>query len=246
MNTPLKVLLAFGALVVMGFTSLFLITRTYLDATKPLSDNYMTFSGTGKVIAKPDIATTSFSIVTEATTSKVAQDENSKKSRAVIAYLKGQKVDEKDIKTTGYNIYPTYAYPVGGAQKIVGYQVNQTVSIKIRDIDRANEILDGIINSGVNQVNGIEFSIDDIDKVKAEARKMAIDEAKKKAKEISKQLGIDLGDITNFSEDNVGSPRPLYYDKAVGGFGGGAESAPALPSGENEIQSSVTITYELE
>lgn len=245
MKTSLQFLLTLGALVVMGFTSLFLITRTYIDASKPISDKYMTFSGTGKVVAKPDIATTSFSIVTESSSSKTAQDENSKKSRAVVNYLKSQKIDEKDIKTTGYNIYPTYAYPVGGAQRIVGYQVNQTVSVKIRDIDRANEILDGIINNGVNQVNGLEFAIDDMDKVKADARKLAIDEAKKKAREISKQLGIDLGDIINFSEDSIGSPRPLYYDKAIG-MGGGGSEAPSLPSGENEIQSSVTITYELD
>src|SRR3989344_7811946 len=131
--------------------------------------NTVSFEGEGKIVAKPDIAMVSLSIVTEATTSKAAQDENSKKSETLTDFLNEQNIEEKDIKTTGYNIYPQYRYPQYDSPEIRGYQVNQTLEVKIRDLDKVSGVLDGVVSAGVNQVGGFSFEVDEPEALKAEA-----------------------------------------------------------------------------
>ncbi|KKS25037.1 MAG: hypothetical protein UU83_C0011G0001, partial [Candidatus Jorgensenbacteria bacterium GW2011_GWF2_41_8] len=198
----------------------------------------------GKVVSKADIAAVYLSIVTESATSKSAQDDNSKKSKAVVEFLKKQKIEDKDIKTVSYNIYPQYTYPRYDKPVISGYQVNQTMTIKIRNLDEVSAILDGVVSAGANQINSLSFEIDEPEKLKAEARKMAIADAKKKARELEKELGIDLGKIINFSENTGGFPTPVYLE-AKGDMGGGGDSGPSVPSGENEISVNVYLTYQI-
>ena len=207
-------------------------------------NQHRVFSGEGKVVSKADIAAVYLSIVTESATSKSAQDDNSKKSKAVVEFLKKQKIEDKDIKTVSYNIYPQYTYPRYDKPVISGYQVNQTMTIKIRNLDEVSAILDGVVSAGANQINSLSFEIDEPEKLKAEARKMAIADAKKKARELEKELGIDLGKIINFSENTGGFPTPVYLE-AKGDMGGGGDSGPSVPSGENEISVNVYLTYQI-
>ncbi len=233
----------FTALVIV--LAVFLVVSINQKLNTATTTNTVTFSGEGKVLAKPDVAVANVSIVTEATTSKAAQDENSKKSQTVVDFLKKQKIDEKDIKTTSYNIYPQYEYPrYGGVPRIKGYQVSQTIEIKIRDLDKVSSVLDGVVAAGANQVGNLNFKIDDPEKLKAEARVKAIADAKKKASELKSQVGIRLGKIVNFSEGVSGYPVPMYERAVSMGLGGGT-TGPSLPSGENEITVDVTITYQI-
>lgn len=208
--------------------------------------NTVAFSGEGKVLAKPDVAKLNFTILTQAGTSKAAQDSNSKKSNEVTAFLKKQNIDDKDIRTTGYNIYPQQTYPqFGGTPKITGYQVTQTFEVTIRDLENANRVLDGIVAAGVNQVDQLQFEIDDPEKLKAEAREKAIADAKQKAGELESQIDIDLGKIVNFRENVRGYPRPYYSIEKLAASDLDADDGPSLPSGENEIVVNVTITYQI-
>lgn len=235
--------LTWVGIVTLAVLSLFLLARTDQVLNTAATTNTVSFSGEGKVLAKPDVAAISLSIVTEAITSKSAQDDNSNKSKAVTDFLKNQGVEEKDIKTTGYNIYPQYRYPQYDKPEIRGYQVNQTMEVKVRDLDKVSSVLDGVVSAGVNQVNSLGFEIDEPEKLKAEARQKAIKAAKAKAEELEDQLGVDLGKIVNFSESAGGFPGPIFYEKAaVGGFGG---DGPSVPTGENEIMINVTITYQI-
>lgn len=201
-------------------------------------------SGTGTVLVKPDIAVADIAISVEGATAKAAQDQANVKSKSVVDYLKKSDVKEADIKTSGYNIYPQYDY-ANGSSRIRGYQVTQSLTVKIRDMDEANTILDGVVSAGANQVNGLRFEVDKPDKVKAEARKKAIADANTKAEELRDDLGIQLGKIVSFSESGDYVP-PIIY-----GRGGGvtkadsAVSAPEIPSGENEVTVNVTITYQI-
>ena len=231
-----------AALVIL---SLFLLAKTNQVINTATTANTISFSGEGKVLAKPDVVVVSLSIVTEAITSKAAQDDNSQKSKAVTDFLKGQGIEDKDIKTTGYNIYPQYNYPRNGNPEIRGYQVNQTLEFKIRDLDTVSGILDGIVSAGVNQVNRLSFQIDDLDALKAEARGKAIENAKIKANELQKQLGIRLGKIVNFYESSSGEfPPPIFFEikQAAGELSGGG---PTLPPGENEVVINATLTYQI-
>ncbi|MEK7121338.1 MAG: SIMPL domain-containing protein [Patescibacteria group bacterium] len=235
--------LIWSGTIVLIILAVFLLVNTNKVWNTAATTNTVSFSGEGKVVAKPDIAKINLSIVTDAPTSKAAQDDNSKKSKAVTDYLKKQNIEEKDIKTTGYNIYPQYKYSqFGGNPQITGYQVNQSMEVKIRDLDKVSNILDGVVSAGANQVNGLSFEIDNQDALKAEARAKAIADAKKKANELQSQVGISLGKIVNFSENTGGYPVPIYYEaKSMGGGGKG----PSVPTGENEIMVSVNITYQI-
>lgn len=253
-----------GLLIILAVFFLVSINQKLNTAT---TTNTVSFSGQGKVFAKPDIATVEFGILTEAATSKEAQDANSKKSQKVTDFLKKQGLEDKDIKITYYNIYPKYssyqppvmydqsqvqAYPVYPSTplppvpiepKIVGYAVNQGFQVKVRDFDKLSGIVDGLVANGVNNINNLGFSIEDPEKVRSEARTLAIADAKKKADELKGKIGIRLGKVINFYEDIYG------YGFDRGGFGGGIEAlsakGPSLPPGENEITVNVTLTYQI-
>ena len=244
MNTNLKPLIWSGAIVLI-ILAIFLLASIDKVVNTATTTNTVSFSGEGKVVAKPDIAKVNLSIVTDAVTSKMAQDDNSKKSKTITDYLQKQGLGDKDIKTTSYNIYPQYKYsPYGGQTTIIGYQVNQSIEIKVRDLDNISNILDGIVASGANQVSQLSFKIDNPDALKSEARAKAIADAKKKASELESQVGISLGKIVNFSENTGGYPVPMYYgaDKALSMDGG---DGPSVPIGENEISVSVNLTYQI-
>ena len=228
----------------MLILSVFLLVSTNSAWNTAVTTNTISFNGEGKMVAKPDMAKISLTILTTATTSKIAQDDNSKRSKAVVDYLKSQKIDDKDIKTISYNISPQYKYPpYGGQATITGYQVNQTMEVKVCNLDNTSNILDGVVTAGANQVNQLSFEIDNPDALKAEARAKAIANAKQKAGELQSQVGISLGKIVNFSENTGGYPVPMMYEAKS--LGGGVGMAPAIPTGENEITVNVTLTYQI-
>ena len=257
-----KKYVAQAAILVLVVLALFLLTQT-LNTVKEYryigagieATNTISVSGEGEVFAIPDIATFSLSVSEEAKKVEDAQREATRKANDIIKYLKDSGVAEKDIKTTNYNVSPRYEYREtsssgsirpGNKRVLVGFVVTQSLSVKVRDIDKAGEILSGVGSLGVTNVSGLSFTIDDEDDLKDEAREMAIDDAKEKAKVLAKDLNVSLIRIVGFSEGGGGYPQPLYaraeslsFDGAIGG------AVPDLPVGENKITSNVTITYEI-
>jgi uncharacterized protein len=221
--------------------------------------NVISVSGTGEVFAVPDVGSFYFSVVEEGKTVKDAQDKATKKVNDIISALKGQGIEEKDIKTTNYNSYPKYEYlsPAvctngycpPGKQNLIGYEVNQTISVKVRKTSEAGNILTKVGDLGATNISGLDFVIDDTDTVQAQARDKAVADAKAKAKVLAKSLGIKLGRVVNFSESGS-YPGPIYYSRDVAGKGGATLEnqavPPQVPTGENKIVSNVNITYEVE
>lgn len=208
-----------------------------------VSKNTISATATGDVYAKPDLAIVSFSVVNEAKTATEALTKNAEKINAVIDFVKSGGVDLKDLKTTNFSINPRYEWRKDGNERIfVGYEVSQSLEIKIRDLSKIGELIEGATGEGANQVGNLYFAVDNQDKISSEARQKAIDEAKTKAQELSSQLGVKLGKIVNFSEGGF-SPIPIYYglEKSIG-MGG---AAPQIETGENKISVTVTITYEI-
>lgn len=229
---------------VLAFSAIWLLQSIDQVRRSGNVSDTLSVSGEGTVIAKPDVAVAQLSIVVDAATASEAQTRANEKSNAVVEFLKGKGIDEKDIKTSGYNIYPQYDW-TDGRSILRGYQVTQSFTVKIRDIDNANEALDGVVDAGVNQVGGISFEIDDPEKLQEQARALAIADAKTKAGVLEDQLGIDLGHIVSFSESGGGDFIALYARSEAGGIGGGGDAPPALPAGENEIVINVTLTYQI-
>ncbi|MEN9912713.1 MAG: hypothetical protein RLY66_121 [Candidatus Parcubacteria bacterium] len=218
--------------------------------------NSISVTGKGEAVSIPDIATFSFGVTESAKTVADASTKAADRMNAALKAVKDAGVEEKDIKTTSYSINPKYDYEGGecntyrctpGKSTLTGYEVGQTVQVKIRDLKKVGDIFSTISSLNVENVNSLSFAIDDVEKFKDEARAKAIDDAKAKAEVLAKQLGVRIVKITSFYDS---SDQPMYYGRE--GMGGDAmvmnvkaASAPEIPAGEQTIMSSVTITYEI-
>jgi uncharacterized protein YggE len=203
------------------------------------------------IYAKPDLTLVTFSVITEEKQVAGALSKNTEKMNAVIDFVKDQGVEEKDLKTTSFNIYPRYEYQrvepeiypyPPGKRVLVGYEVTQSLEVKIRDMTKIGDILQGATDAGANQVGDLQFTIDKEDELKKQAREEAIEKAKTKAKELATQLGVNLVRISNFSESSI---TPRYYGLEKVAVEGAEEAIPQVEVGENKIEVTVTITYEI-
>ena len=237
--------------VVLFFILLFAFTK--LAGPIPFSLNSVTttkadtfsVSGEGKVTMLPDIAVISVGVTAQANTvTKVQQDLNTK-INAMSAAIKKLGIDEKDIKTTYYNISPTYDYSAS-SQRITGYQANSNLTIKVRKIDTVNGVIDAATAAGANEVSGVHFDVDDKTKAENQAREAAVADAKSKAEAAAKAAGFKLGRVINYSEGGGSSPRPMMFDEAKSlPIAGGGEPTQVEP-GSSELSVSVTLSYEIQ
>lgn len=210
--------------------------------------NTITVNGKGETISIPDIATFYFGVTEKAKSVDEAQAKATAKVNTAIKALKDNRIEEKDIKTTSYNINPSYEYnPTTGKSVLMGYEVSQTTMVKVRDLKKAGSLFATIGALDVQNVNGLTFSIDDIDTVRGEARDLAIADAQDKAKILAKQLGVSLVRITGFYDQGN---EPFYFNRE--GMGGdmmsikaAAPQAPEILPGEQKVVSNISITYEI-
>lgn len=245
-------------LILIGVvTSLAAYTKVTLKESKYGQYGMASISvrGEGEVMAKPDIGTFSFSVMAEGDDAASAQNDSAEKINAITEYLSQAGIEEKDVKTTGYYLNPKYTYPnspcaVGmycppGEAVIDGYEVSQTITVKVRDLDNSGDLITGVGERGATNISGLSFTIDDESNLKAEAREAAIADAREKAEKLADELGVDLVRITGYYEEE-------YYPYYGGGdmmMSARAESAqaatPNMPTGENQITSTVSVTFEI-
>ncbi|MCF7843559.1 SIMPL domain-containing protein [Candidatus Gracilibacteria bacterium] len=214
----------------------------------------ITVTGEGEVTAIPDIATVTLTVRESAKTVPEAQKLVEAKIKEVIKELSDLGVDKKDTKTLSYTINPKYEQQSTGYCNgyicpptktiIVGYEVAQSMQIKVRKIDKAGEVIGVIGKANVTEVNGPEYTVDDMDKAQADAKAIAIAKAQAKAKATAKSLHQGLGSVMSFSDDNNGYYPTMYRAEAMSMKNvGGVSDSVTLPQGESVIKSRVTITY---
>lgn len=251
--SALLVVLIIFLVVISIFTAISALNK-FKQWKEPSSSRTISFTETGEIYAKPDLAIVNFSVITEKKTVAEAMAENTEKMNSVINSIKSQGVDSKDLKTTGFNIYPRYEYTKEqieiypyppGKRVLVGYEISQRLEVKIRDLAMTGKIIETATAAGANEVGDLLFTIDKEDEFKAQARKQAIDKAKAKAKELANQLGIKLVRISNFLDTET---LPVFYNRyeeAMGTSGQKPVPVPQIETGENKISVTVTITYEI-
>ncbi len=226
-------------------------------------------SGDAHLFAAPDIAVMDFSVKSEAKTVADAVKDNTLKMNAITQAVKTLAVDAKDLQTTNYNISPRYEYVKvlmpntpnssaentqrteyeyipNGKQVLAGYEVTSTLTIKMRDLSKIGDIIQAATDAGANEAGSLQFTIENPDTLQEQARKEAIDKAKTQAQILASQLAVKLVRIVNFSDN--GQPV-IYRNSAKSTMNYAAESAvpaPAIEAGQNEITSSVNITYEIQ
>ncbi|MEX1027827.1 MAG: SIMPL domain-containing protein [Candidatus Paceibacterota bacterium] len=213
-------------------------------------------SGEGEVFAVPDTARVTFSVIETAETTEGAQRAASERIAEVLNALEALGIEENDIKTIQYTLNPRYEYsrtacepgrpcPPEGRQMLVGYELRQTIQVKVEDREKARDVVQVLGDAGVQQIGNVDLVIDDEDALKAEARALAIADARKKAEALAKDLGVSLARVVSFNESGN---YPVAYETRMFGLGDdGAQSAPSpqLPAGENRVVSNVNITYEI-
>jgi len=216
--------------------------------------NTITVEGTGTGTSIPDLAVVTFSVTEEAATVALAQAAATEKTDGALAAVEGLGVEEKDVKTISYNVYPRYENtpvcytgycPPARNPAIIGYEVSQTVEVKVRDTAKAGDVLQALGTLNVQNISGPSFQVDEEDSIRNVAREEAITEAKAKAKALADQLGVRLGKVVSFYE-NPGYPMYGYggaYDMKM--ESASVAPAPSLPTGEQETVVTVSITYEI-
>src|SRR3989338_9157990 len=234
--------------------------QTYADSIQPGAYRSFPVTGEGKVVAVPDVAEYTFSVITQGgkDLSKLQQD-NTKKVNRAIGFVKSSGVEAKDIKTQGYGVDPRYqtsscrqmpidinsaTEKVCPPPEIVGYTISQTVSVKVRDFTKIGEILSGVVQSGVNSVSELSFTIDDRTEIENQARQEAIANAISKAESIAQAGNFNLGKILSINENSF----PVFNQYKTLGIGGSedfASSAPVIEPGSQEVSIRVTISYEI-
>lgn len=245
--------LAVFFILLFGFTKILgPIPFDITSVTTSKSDAF-TVTGEGKVEVKPDTAVVHLGVVARAATSEQAKNALNININKVITAVKDLGVDEKNIKTENFNVYPEYRNEIQpmapGTQtitdqnRISGYTANTNITVTVDTAELANRIIDAGSAAGANQVGGVDFQVKDKNAALNQAREIAVKDAKQKAEDAARIAGFKLGKIINYSEGQNGDyPRPLVMaaDKAQGG------SVPTdVQPGTNEIAITVTLSYEL-
>ncbi len=203
-------------------------------------------SGTGKVTAAPDIATLRLGIEAQETTVADAQSEATGAMNQVMDALKDNGVADKDTQTQYFSIQQVTRWDNEKQQEVViGYQVTNIVTAKIRDIAKAGTVIDAIAVAGgdLTRIDSISFSVHDPSAYYEQAREKAMADAKAKAEQLAELGGITLGKPTYISESVV-TPSPIYPVRAEAAAPAIAETP--ISAGETEISLIVQVTYAIQ
>ena len=207
---------------------------------------HVTVVGEGEASVAPDMAIVTLAVMREANTARGALDENNAAMASVTAAMKEAGIEPRDLQTAGLRIEPRYVYPQNGeneAPRIVGYQVVNTLTVRVRDLTKLGEIIDSSVTLGVNQGGGITFVNDDPDATMTEARKLAVEDALVRARALADAAGVELGRILEIAERAPPSP-PIPYDGRALRMEAADASVP-IETGENTYRVEVSVTFEL-
>lgn len=197
-------------------------------------------NGTGQVTLNPDIAYIYIGVQSQAEQVADALGDNNDKAQAVAASLREMGIEDKDIQTSSFNIYPQQQFGPNGEVTGTTYVVNNTVNVTVRDLQLMGRLLDVVVRTGANSINGVSFDVQDKSKAVAEARRLAIESARGQAEEMAQIAGVTLGDLQTMSVYSTQPPMPVMDAK-----GSGAYNASQVPvaAGQMVIQVEVSATY---
>lgn len=233
------------ALIPLAFTS---------PAAPALADDSrgtITVDGSGEVMASPDTAFINSGVTTQGASAREALDANSAAMRELMEALAAAGIEDRDIQTSGFSVQPNYVYTDARDEngytlppKINGYQVFNSVSIRVRNLEQLGSILDRSVSVGANTVNGISFSVADPSRLYDEARVKAFTDARRKAGLYADAAGVELESIRSINESRSGGgapPQPYMMREAMA-----ADSSVPVATGEMSFVISVAVTWEID
>ncbi len=243
--------------VVVSFTPLAGASSTSPHGTTPYTlpnqswyDNHQQtgiwVTGEGSVSVVPDVAILTLGVEAQEDTVEEAMDEASEAMDAIIEALLDNGVAEEDIQTRWFTIYPVRDW-INGHAVLLGYEVSNTVTVKIRDMDNVGHIIDEVAEAGgdLTRISGVSFTIDDPDPYYDQAREEAILDAMAEAQQMASLTGVGLGPPIYISEGYNYAPYPVYMDYSYAAYGEGNYTTPISP-GQTEVSVTVQIVFSIE
>ena len=239
MKTILAALMVSALAVPMSATAQ--VTTTL---AQPISGTRLDINATGEVTRVPDIATISAGVTTQAATAVEAISQNAARMERVRAALKRAGIADRDIQTASINLSPQYRYIENQAPVLTGYQASNQLSVRFRDIRASGKILDALVGEGANQISGPNLSIEHPETALDEARTKAVAAARARADLYARALGMRVVRVISVSESGGYSPpppMPVMLARAQM-----AEAKTSVDPGEQQLQVSVAVTFELQ
>ena len=206
----------------------------------------MTVTGQGEALAAPDMAVVTIGVQTDGETAAAALRANSAAMGKTIDKLKAMDIAARDIQTSGLNVNPRYNYEKNRSEpEVIGFRANNSVHVRLRDLDKAGAVIDEAVSSGANSLGGISFTFADPQPLYDDARRDAVADARARATLLADASGVKLGPILTIQDGYVAAPRPqiavtaAYRSEA-------ADFAAPIEAGESAIRANVTLVYEIE
>lgn len=231
--------LSFAAVAVIGLLAAF--SPAFAEGGK--MPRIISLSGHGEVRATPDIAYVTSGVVTQGATAAEALAANTKAMTDLFAALKESGIEDRDVQTSNFSVQPRYDFSNNQAPKMVGYDVSNNVTVTLRKVDTLGALLDRMVQSGSNQISGISFDVSKPEDAMDEARKLATEDATRKAKVYAKAMGIELGNVMQVSEGSAAQPpMPMVRSTMMK-----ADAAPPVPmaAGEQTLAVDVNVIWEI-
>lgn len=223
--------------------SVFLAACGTAVAQEPEDQNRtVSVNGSAQVSLTPDIAYISIGVTTENADAAVAVERNNAQALNVINTLRALGIAEEDILTNNFSIYPTPVYTPEGQQRETTFMVTNTVFVTLRDLDQVGEILGSVVESGANQVTGIQFDVADKTTALAEARRLAVENSRSLAEDLAEAAGVDLGPVKSISLLGSNYPIPVTHQREFAAMDVG--SVP-ISTGQLTITVDVNVVYEI-
>lgn len=219
---------------------LFAMLVTTLNAQEIKQIPMINVSGEGKVKTEPDQASITISVQTKGSDAKDVKKENDKKMDAVLKMIKKANIAKEDFQTQRVALNPNYDYE----KKKNYFLATQTVQILLKDLSKYDELMEGTVDAGINQINNVEFKSSKLLQLQSDARKLAINDAKAKAEDFVSVLGQKVGKAITISDNSSGynPPQPMYRAMKTEALSDGA-SNQTLAIGEIEIIVNVSVSF---
>ena len=216
---------------------LILVVATFAITTAQAAERLVTVTGEATVAVPPDSAVIRIGVSSLEKTAREAGEANAKQMTAVLTTVKASGIAERDIQTSRLSLQPQYDPNKGGTARLTGFQANNQVTIRIRDIDNLPTVLDRAIAAGANEMSGIEFVVSDQSKLLDQARDEAIADARRMAELYARAARAKLGQVVSISEEGTApQPRPMQAVRA---------GAVPIAPGEQTLRAIVSVSYEL-
>ncbi|HEX6999967.1 MAG TPA: SIMPL domain-containing protein [Gammaproteobacteria bacterium] len=206
----------------------------------------ITVSGTGEVEADPDHAVVRLGVTGEAEEAAAAQEQVNQVMERVLQAMRGLDVPERDVRTERLSLHPVYGNPVPGREasepRITGYRASNVVAVDLDDLDKVGDVIDAGIEAGANQLQGVSFTIRNDAEARAEALRLAVEEARAQADAVAGAMGVTIEGVNQVVVGgySVQPPQP-YFDARVERL---AAATPVQP-GQVTVAATVSVTYNL-